>query len=120
MRDPTRGGLAATLNEFTKSSGVGIKIKEELIPVKGAVAGACEILGLDPLYVANEGKLVAVVAEECAEMVLKAMRENVLGAEAVLIGAVTDEEKGMVSMMTGIGGWRIVDMPVGEQLPRIC
>ena len=120
MRDPTRGGLAATLNEFAQASKVGIRIREDKIPVNPAVTGACEILGLDPLYVANEGKLVAVVPKDRAEAVLKAMRAHPLGKDAVIIGDVVSEQSGMVSMMTRIGGWRIVDMPVGEQLPRIC
>jgi hydrogenase expression/formation protein HypE len=120
MRDPTRGGLAATLNEFASSSQVGIRIKEDRIPVKAAVAGACEILGLDPLYVANEGKLILAVKREDAEAVLKAMRSHPLGREAIAIGDVVSEKPGLVSMQTRIGGWRIVDMLVGEQLPRIC
>jgi hydrogenase expression/formation protein HypE len=120
MRDPTRGGLAATLNEFAQASKVGIRIREDKIPVNPAVTGACEILGLDPLYVANEGKLVAVVPKDDAEAVLKAMQVHPLGKDAVIIGEVVSEQPGMVSMMTRIGGWRIVDMPVGEQLPRIC
>lgn len=120
LRDPTRGGLAATLNEFATSSGVGIRIREDRIPVKPAVAGACEILGLDPLYVANEGKLVAAVARGRAETVLAAMRAHPLGREATIIGEVVDERPGMVSLQTRIGAWRIVDMLVGEQLPRIC
>jgi hydrogenase expression/formation protein HypE len=120
MRDPTRGGLAATLNEFAASSQIGIRIREDRIPVKSAVAGACEILGLDPLYVANEGKLVAAVAREKAEVVLKAMRAHPLGREAVIIGDVVADCPGLVSMQTRIGAWRVVDMLVGEQLPRIC
>ncbi len=120
MRDPTRGGLAATLNEFATASGVGIRIREDKIPVNPAVTGACEILGLDPLYVANEGKLVAVVAKDKAETVLKSMKSHPLGKDASIIGDVISDQAGTVSMMTRIGGWRIVDMPVGEQLPRIC
>ncbi len=120
MRDPTRGGLAATLNEFAEASKVGIQIKEAQIPIKEPVAGACEILGLDPLYVANEGKLVAAVAREKAEDVLKTMRKHPLGRDAVKIGEVVKEKPGLVTMQTRIGGWRIVDMLVGEQLPRIC
>ncbi|UCE23771.1 MAG: hydrogenase expression/formation protein HypE [Candidatus Zixiibacteriota bacterium] len=120
MRDPTRGGLAATLNEFATASGVGIRIREDKIPVNPAVTGACEILGLDPLYVANEGKLVAVVAKDKAETVLEAMKSHPLGKDATVIGEVISDQAGTVSMMTRIGGWRIVDMPVGEQLPRIC
>ncbi len=120
LRDPTRGGLAATLNEFAVSSKVGIRIKQERIPVKAAVAGACEILGFDPLYVANEGKLVAVVAKEKATAVFEAMRAHDLGREAAIIGDVVDQNRGRVTMQTRIGAWRIVDMLVGEQLPRIC
>ncbi|MDZ7344180.1 MAG: AIR synthase-related protein, partial [candidate division KSB1 bacterium] len=120
MRDPTRGGLAATLNEFAASSQVGIRIREDRIPVKPAVAGACEILGLDPLYVANEGKVVAAVAREKSEAVLQAMRGHPLGREAAIIGDVVADRMGLVSMQTKIGAWRVVDMLVGEQLPRIC
>ncbi len=120
MRDPTRGGLAATLNEFAVTSKVGIRIREDRIPVKSAVAGACEILGLDPLYVANEGKLVAAVAREKAETVLKAMRAHPLAPDAAIIGDVVADRAGLVSMQTKIGAWRVVDLLVGEQLPRIC
>lgn len=120
MRDPTRGGVAATLNEFASSSNVGIKIVENKIPIKEPVRGACEILGLDPLYVANEGKLVVVASKEKADAVLNAMRAHPLGKDAAIIGEVVSENPRMVSMQTGIGGWRIVDMPVGELLPRIC
>ncbi|UCC78781.1 MAG: hydrogenase expression/formation protein HypE [Candidatus Zixiibacteriota bacterium] len=120
MRDPTRGGVAATLNEFADISKVGIRIIEDRIPAKEAVRGACEILGFDPLYVANEGKLVVLVSKEKADAVLDAMRAHPLGKEAAIIGEVISDNPGMVSMQTGIGGWRIVDMPVGEQLPRIC
>ena len=120
MRDPTRGGVAATLNEFAESSKVGIRLKEEFIPVKDDVRGACEILGLDPLYVANEGKLVAIVAKEKAKDVLAAMRSHPLGCDAAIIGDIVSDQPGMVRMITRLGAWRIVDMPVGEQLPRIC
>jgi len=120
MRDPTRGGLAATLNEFARSSKVGIRIKENRIPVDPAVRGACELLGFDPLHIANEGKLVAVVTGNRAEALLDAMKAHPLGKRSAIIGDVVAERPGMVSMQTGIGGWRIVDMPVGEQLPRIC
>ena len=120
LRDPTRGGLAATLNEFAEASKVGIRIRQDRIPIKGAVAGACEILGLDPLYVANEGKLVAVVAREHAEAVLDAMRKHPFGTESAIIGDVVADRPGLVTMQTRLGAWRIVDMPVGEQLPRIC
>ncbi|HUF10034.1 MAG TPA: hydrogenase expression/formation protein HypE [Rhodothermales bacterium] len=120
LRDPTRGGVAATLNEFASASKVEITIREEAIPVKAPVAGACEFLGLDPLYVANEGKLVASVAPEAAEDVLAAMRRHEYGRDAVIIGSVTAGRAGLVSMQTRIGGQRIVDTLVGEQLPRIC
>ncbi len=120
LRDPTRGGLAAVLNEFAVAAQVSIRLDENRIPVNPAVAGACEILGLDPLYVANEGKLVAVVARQSAKNVLAAMRAHQFGKNAAIIGDVQKDKAGMVTMQTRIGGWRIVDMPVGEQLPRIC
>ena len=120
MRDATRGGLAAVLNEFSTASNVGIWIDEGSVPVKPAVAGACEFLGLDPLHVANEGKMVVVVSEDAAGIVLDAMRSDPLGADAAVIGEVTKDYPGMVAMRTRIGGSRIVDMLVGEQLPRIC
>jgi len=120
LRDPTRGGLAATLNEFAEQVGVTIEIDENRIPLQPAVMGACELLGLDPLYVANEGKLTAVVAPEIADVVLKRMREHPLGRNAALIGKVASNRRALVSMRTRIGGVRIVDLPVGEQLPRIC
>lgn len=120
MRDATRGGLAAVLNEFARASQVGIRLSEERIPIKPPVAGACEILGLDPLYVANEGKMVVVVAKERAPAVLQAMRAHPLGQEAAIVGDVVQERPGLVSLRTRLGAWRIVDLPVGEQLPRIC
>jgi len=120
MRDPTRGGLASTLNEFAESSKVGIRIEEEHIPVHEGVQAACELLGFDPLYVANEGKLVAVVAAEGADMVVKTMRRNKYGKEAAIIGEVVSEHPGRVILKTRMGASRIVDMLVGEQLPRIC
>jgi hydrogenase expression/formation protein HypE len=120
LRDPTRGGLATTLTEFAAASGVGIELVESQIPVREAVRGACEILGLDPLYVANEGKLVAVVAPQAAQRVLDAMRAHPLGRDACMIGEVVAEHPRMVIMKTGIGGSRIVDTLFGEQLPRIC
>jgi hydrogenase expression/formation protein HypE len=120
LRDPTRGGIATTLNEFAQASDVGIKIYEERIPVREEVQGACEILGLDPLYVANEGKLVAIVAAEAAPGILQRMHEHPLGRDTCIIGEVEQEPRGIVSMVTGFGGTRIVDMLVGEQLPRIC
>jgi hydrogenase expression/formation protein HypE len=120
MRDPTRGGLATTLNEFAASSGCGIAIREGAIPVREEVRGACELLGFDPLYLANEGKLVAVVAKDAAASVLQAMRSNGLGSTAAVIGEVVDEHHGRVVLETAIGNKRIVDMLSGEQLPRIC
>lgn len=120
LRDPTRGGVATTLNEIAMSSEVCIEISEALIPVREEVKGACEILGLDPLYVANEGKLIAVVAADCVDAVLTRMRDNPRGVHAAVIGEVKEEPKGIVSMTTGFGGTRIVDMLAGEQLPRIC
>ena len=120
LRDPTRGGLAATLNEFAQQSQVGINIDEESIPINKAVLSACELLGFDPLYVANEGKLLAVVAPADADKVLAKMKRNQYGREAAIIGEVVNEHLGRVIMNTRLGASRIVDMPVGELLPRIC
>ncbi|TBW40115.1 hydrogenase expression/formation protein HypE [Siculibacillus lacustris] len=120
MRDPTRGGLAATLNEIATQSRVGIRIAEEALPIKAQVVAACELLGLDPLNVANEGKLVAVVEAGAAEAVLAAMRADPLGREAVAIGEVIEDDRSFVQMTTSFGGGRIVDWLTGEQLPRIC
>ncbi|MDO8427183.1 MAG: hydrogenase expression/formation protein HypE [Deltaproteobacteria bacterium] len=120
MRDPTRGGLATVLNEFALSSGTCMEISECLIPVREEVRGACEILGFDPLYLANEGKLVAVVKEGSAQKILASMRKNPLGKDAAIIGKVTKEPKGKVLLETSIGNKRILDMLSGEQLPRIC
>lgn len=120
MRDPTRGGLAATLNEVANQSKVGIRLAEDAIPVKAEVAAACEFLGLDPLNVANEGKLIAVVAAEGAEAVLAAMRAHPLGLDAAIIGEVIADPQHFVQMTTSFGGGRIVDWLSGEQLPRIC
>lgn len=120
LRDPTRGGVATTLNEIALSSEVCIEIHEQLIPVREEVKGACEILGLDPLYVANEGRLIALVSAEIAEPLVVRMRENPYGRDACIIGEVKREPQGIVAMRTGFGGTRIVDMLVGEQLPRIC
>ena len=120
LRDPTRGGLATTLNEFAKQSKVGIRIYEDSLPVNEAVQAACELLGFDPLYVANEGKLVAVVAPADADKVLVKMRQNQYGHEANIIGEVVEDHPGRVIMKTNLGSSRIVDMPVGELLPRIC
>jgi hydrogenase expression/formation protein HypE len=120
LRDPTRGGVSSSLNEIAKQSGVGIEIEESAIPVREAVRGACELLGLDPLYVANEGKLVAMVDAAAADAVLAAMRAHPLGRDACAIGAVTAAHPGMVTMRTLLGPSRIVDMLAGDQLPRIC
>jgi len=120
MRDPTRGGLATTLNEVAEQSRVGIRMEEEAIPVREEVRGACEMLGLDPLYVANEGKLVAIVALEDANAVLAAMRQDQYGKDAAIIGEVCQEHPGRVVMKTRLGASRIVDMLVGDPLPRIC
>ncbi len=120
LRDPTRGGLATTLNELARQSHVGLRVYEERIPVREAVRAACELLGFDPLYVANEGKLVSIVAPEAAEQVLAAMRRHRYGRDAALIGEVGGEYPGRVMMKTGLGATRIVDMLVGELLPRIC
>ncbi len=120
LRDPTRGGLAAALNELAGASGVGIEIEETALPVRPAVAAACEMLGFDPLTVANEGKLIAFVPPEEAEEALAALRDHPLGREAARIGVVTEEHAGMVLARTPIGGRRVVDMPLGELLPRIC
>lgn len=120
LRDPTRGGLASTLNELARASGVGIVVEEERIPVRPAVHAACEMLGLDPLYVANEGKLVAIAGAGEAGVLLERARRHPLGADAALIGHVTDEHPGMVVMHTRVGGSRVVDLHPGEILPRIC
>lgn len=120
LRDPTRGGLASTLNEFADQSQVGIVIEEQLVPIKEEVLGACEMLGYDPFHIANEGKLVAIVAPEDAEKLVTVMRENKYGKDATVIGEVVDEPKGKVMAKTIIGATRILDMLVGEQLPRIC
>ena len=120
MRDPTRGGLATTLNEIALQSNVGIELVEDQIPLREGVEGACELLGLDPLYLANEGKLVAFVAAEDADKVLNCMKAHPYGSEAAIIGRAVSENRGRVFMKTGIGGTRILDMLAGEQLPRIC
>jgi hydrogenase expression/formation protein HypE len=120
MRDPTRGGLAATVVEIAARRHLGIDIEETAIPIRDTVRGACEILGLDPLLVANEGKLVAFVAEEDCEVVLTAMRRHPLGRDAARIGRVTAEHAGFVLLRTPVGGDRILDLPFGEALPRIC
>jgi hydrogenase expression/formation protein HypE len=120
LRDPTRGGVASALNEIADSSRVGIMLSEDALPLTDEVRGACEILGLDPLYVANEGKLLAFVAPESAERVLAAMRTHERGRDAAIIGEVTADHPGVVVMKSSIGGTRVVDMLSGEQLPRIC
>lgn len=120
LRDPTRGGLGTTLNEIAGQSGVGIQITEDRIPVKPDVAALCELLGFDPLYVANEGKLIAILSPEDAEAVLDVLRQDPPGRDACIIGEVLDGPSGRVTMKTRIGGSRIVDMLTGEQLPRIC
>ncbi|MFI5756958.1 hydrogenase expression/formation protein HypE [Streptomyces sp. NPDC051569] len=120
LRDPTRGGLATSLNEIASAAGVGITLQERALPVPEAVANACAFLGLDPLYVANEGKLVAFVPPEHADAVLAAMRAHPHGRESVVIGSCTADHPGMVVANTGLGGTRVVDVPLGEQLPRIC
>lgn len=120
MRDPTRGGLATTLNEIALQSDVGIELIEEQIPLREGVIGACELLGLDPLYLANEGKLIAFVAPEDADKVLDCIKAHPYGKDAAIIGRAVSENRGRVFMKTGIGGTRIIDMLAGEQLPRIC
>jgi hydrogenase expression/formation protein HypE len=120
LRDPTRGGLSTTLNEIALSAEACIEIYEDQIPVREEVKGACEILGLDPLYVANEGKLVAIASAELADSLVARMKQHRYGRDAAIIGEVKAEPAGIVSMRTGFGGTRIVDMLVGEQLPRIC
>ncbi|SEQ12956.1 hydrogenase expression/formation protein HypE [Solimonas aquatica] len=120
LRDATRGGLATVLNEFAQSSQVGIRLQEQTLPLREDVKGACEILGLDPLYLANEGKLVAVVPGEAVEAVLAAMRALPAGRDAACVGRVVAAPRGAVILETGFGGERVVDMLVGEQLPRIC
>jgi hydrogenase expression/formation protein HypE len=120
MRDPTRGGLATSLNEIAIQSNVGIELQEDRIPLHDSVVGACEILGLDPLYMANEGKLIAIVSPEDADKVLHCMKAHPYGGEASVIGRVVSENCGRVFMKTEIGGTRILDMLAGEQLPRIC
>lgn len=120
MRDLTRGGLASALNEIARSSRVSFRIYEDRVPIQNEVKGACEILGLDPLHVANEGKLIGIVGAEHAERILASMRENSRGREATIIGEVIEEQPGRVFMKTIVGGFRVVDMLAGEQLPRIC
>jgi hydrogenase expression/formation protein HypE len=120
LRDPTRGGVASALNEIAAQAQVGIELVEADIPIWEEVRGACEILGLDPLYVANEGKCLVIVAREAAESVLAVMQAHPLGREAAIIGEVLEDHPGLVTMRSRIGGTRVVDMLSGEQLPRIC
>lgn len=120
LRDPTRGGIATTLNEIAMSSDVCLEIQEQKLPVREEVHGACEILGLDPLYVANEGKLIAIVSSDLADRVVARMKRHPYGKQACVIGEVKAEPRGIVSMKTAFGGTRIVDMLTGDQLPRIC
>ena len=120
LRDPTRGGVATTLNEIAKQSSVGITLFEKTLPVRPAVAAVCEMLGFDPLYVANEGKVLVILPRESAERALSAMRASKYGGEAALIGEVSESPVGRVLMKTAIGATRVVDMLAGEMLPRIC
>jgi hydrogenase expression/formation protein HypE len=120
LRDPTRGGVTSALSEIAQSAKVGVVLEEAAIPISEEVKGACEILGLDPLYVANEGKLIAIVPSQAAEKALDALRSHSLGKEAALIGEVTANHPGFVVLKTRVGGTRVVDMLSGEQLPRIC
>jgi len=120
LRDPTRGGLATTLNELAQQSGVGMKLNEDAIPVMPAVAAACELLGLDPLYVANEGKLVCICTPADADILLSVMHAHPLGHNVAIIGEVVEDAHGFVQMETGFGGSRVIDWLAGEQLPRIC
>ncbi|MEO0596033.1 MAG: AIR synthase-related protein, partial [Chloroflexota bacterium] len=120
LRDPTRGGVASTLNEIAKVADVGIALEEQTLPVNPAVKSACELLGMDPIYVANEGKLIAIVPPDVADALLKAMKKHPYGQQATIIGEVVAEHPGMVVARTGIGGTRVVDMQIGNQLPRIC
>ncbi len=120
MRDPTRGGVSSTLNEIAQQSRVGIELEESSLPIHEQVRGACELLGLDPLYVANEGKLIAIVSPEAAGVVLQTMKSHPLGAEAAIVGTVKQEHQGLVTMRTPLGTTRVVDMLSGDQLPRIC
>ncbi|MBA2698508.1 MAG: hydrogenase expression/formation protein HypE, partial [Nocardioidaceae bacterium] len=120
LRDPTRGGVAASLNEIAKAAKVGVTLVERDLPIPQTVKDACGLLGLDPLYVANEGKLLAIVPAADVDRVLEAMHAHEYGREARVIGSCSDEHPGMVVAQTGLGGTRVVDLPLGEQLPRIC
>jgi hydrogenase expression/formation protein HypE len=120
LRDPTRGGVAATLNEIARQSGVGMMLEERALPIRPAVTAACELLGLDPLYVANEGKIVAICAEDDANRLLATMRSHPLGIDSAIIGRIQADQRCFVQMTTALGGRRIVDWLNGDQLPRIC
>jgi hydrogenase expression/formation protein HypE len=120
LRDPTRGGVASALNEIAKQSGVGIVLDQKSLPIKPEVAGACELLGFDPLYIANEGKLLALVSSEDTDLVLEAMHKSQVGQEAVVIGQVESEPAGRLLLRTNLGSTRIIDVLTGELLPRIC
>jgi hydrogenase expression/formation protein HypE len=120
LRDPTRGGVASALNEIAGQAGVGIRLEERAIPLADAVRGACEILGLDPLYVANEGKALAIVEREAAEEALAIWRAHPLGHDAAILGEVIEDHPGQVTLRNGLGALRVVDLLTGEQLPRIC
>ena len=120
MRDPTRGGVATTLNELARQAGVSMLIREETLPLNPGVEGACDMLGLDPLYLANEGKVLVIVAREVADEVLRKMRSHLLGANAAVIGTVEEGEPGLVLLETPLGGKRLIGMLEGEHLPRIC
>jgi hydrogenase expression/formation protein HypE len=120
LRDPTRGGVAASLNEIARAAGVGVEVTERAVPIPAPVRDACGLLGLDPLYVANEGKLLAFVPPEHADRVLAAMRAHEYGRDGAVIGRCVEEHPGMVVARTGLGGTRVIDLPLGEQLPRIC
>ena len=120
LRDPTRGGVGTVCNELARDSDLAVVLDEDALPVAPAVAGACDLLGIDPLYVANEGKMVAVVPPDEADAALDALRAHRLGAQAAIIGEIRAEPEGVVVLRTGFGGTRIVDMLVGDPLPRIC
>jgi hydrogenase expression/formation protein HypE len=120
MRDPTRGGLGTICNELAQDAGLAVILDEQLLPVAPMVQGACDLLGIDPIYVANEGKFVAVVAPDEAEAAVAALRTHPLGADATVIGEILAEPEGVVALRTAFGGSRIVDMLVGDPLPRIC
>jgi hydrogenase expression/formation protein HypE len=120
MRDATRGGVATILNEIAQAAGVGVVVDEDAVPVRPEVRGASELLGIDPLYVACEGRMVVVVAPDAADAALAALRAHPLGAQAAMIGRIVDDPPGLVLLHTAFGGTRIVDMLVGDPLPRIC